>query len=210
MGKRAAREIDRRSAPCADEPGAPTLATTRGDRRRSARSTRSTTRGGRGGRAATRDRHAACEPRTKSRSDFDVDEALAETERCFSCGTCIQCDNCVALLPRPRGEARGGRLRRAGRLLQGLRPLRRRVPDRVDEDGRENCDERARRHRGARTADAADRQPRGRVGGATRAAEGGPGLSDHAADAGAGKAHRIPGRRARSTPRSSRRSPSTR
>ena len=30
---------------------------------------------------------------------FDVDQALAETERCFSCGTCIQCDNCVHYCP---------------------------------------------------------------------------------------------------------------
>ena len=30
---------------------------------------------------------------------FDLDQALAETERCFSCGTCIQCDNCVHYCP---------------------------------------------------------------------------------------------------------------
>jgi NADPH-dependent glutamate synthase beta subunit-like oxidoreductase len=30
---------------------------------------------------------------------FDVDAALAETERCFSCGTCILCDNCVHYCP---------------------------------------------------------------------------------------------------------------
>jgi len=30
---------------------------------------------------------------------FDVESALAETERCFSCGTCIQCDNCVHYCP---------------------------------------------------------------------------------------------------------------
>jgi NADPH-dependent glutamate synthase beta subunit-like oxidoreductase/Pyruvate/2-oxoacid:ferredoxin oxidoreductase delta subunit len=30
---------------------------------------------------------------------FDVDTALAETERCFSCGTCILCDNCVNVCP---------------------------------------------------------------------------------------------------------------
>jgi NADPH-dependent glutamate synthase beta subunit-like oxidoreductase/ferredoxin len=30
---------------------------------------------------------------------FDLDEALAETGRCFSCGTCIQCDNCVHYCP---------------------------------------------------------------------------------------------------------------
>jgi len=30
---------------------------------------------------------------------FDVESALAETGRCFSCGTCIQCDNCVHYCP---------------------------------------------------------------------------------------------------------------
>jgi Pyruvate/2-oxoacid:ferredoxin oxidoreductase delta subunit len=30
---------------------------------------------------------------------FDLDVALAETERCFSCGTCIFCDNCVNYCP---------------------------------------------------------------------------------------------------------------
>ncbi len=30
---------------------------------------------------------------------FDVDVALAETERCFSCGTCVFCDNCVNYCP---------------------------------------------------------------------------------------------------------------
>ncbi len=30
---------------------------------------------------------------------FDLDQVLAESERCFSCGTCIQCDNCVHYCP---------------------------------------------------------------------------------------------------------------
>jgi NADPH-dependent glutamate synthase beta subunit-like oxidoreductase len=30
---------------------------------------------------------------------FDAAQALAETERCFSCGTCISCDNCVYYCP---------------------------------------------------------------------------------------------------------------
>ena len=30
---------------------------------------------------------------------FEVEQALAESERCFSCGTCIQCDNCVHYCP---------------------------------------------------------------------------------------------------------------
>ena len=28
-----------------------------------------------------------------------IEQALAESERCFSCGTCIQCDNCVVYCP---------------------------------------------------------------------------------------------------------------
>lgn len=30
---------------------------------------------------------------------FDATHALAESTRCFSCGTCIHCDNCVAFCP---------------------------------------------------------------------------------------------------------------
>ncbi len=30
---------------------------------------------------------------------FDVERALAESKRCFSCGTCIQCDNCAHYCP---------------------------------------------------------------------------------------------------------------
>jgi Pyruvate/2-oxoacid:ferredoxin oxidoreductase delta subunit len=30
---------------------------------------------------------------------FDAATALAEAERCFSCGTCIECDNCVIVCP---------------------------------------------------------------------------------------------------------------
>jgi NADPH-dependent glutamate synthase beta subunit-like oxidoreductase len=30
---------------------------------------------------------------------FDLEQALAESERCFSCGTCITCDNCVVYCP---------------------------------------------------------------------------------------------------------------
>lgn len=30
---------------------------------------------------------------------FDPDQALAESTRCFSCGTCIDCDNCVIYCP---------------------------------------------------------------------------------------------------------------
>ncbi len=30
---------------------------------------------------------------------LDLEQALAESERCFSCGTCIDCDNCVVYCP---------------------------------------------------------------------------------------------------------------
>ena len=30
---------------------------------------------------------------------LDVEQALAETTRCFSCGTCIRCDTCVVVCP---------------------------------------------------------------------------------------------------------------
>ena len=30
---------------------------------------------------------------------FELEQALAESARCFSCGTCIQCDNCVVYCP---------------------------------------------------------------------------------------------------------------
>jgi Pyruvate/2-oxoacid:ferredoxin oxidoreductase delta subunit len=30
---------------------------------------------------------------------FDLEQALAETVRCFSCGTCTHCDNCVRYCP---------------------------------------------------------------------------------------------------------------
>ncbi len=30
---------------------------------------------------------------------LDIEQALAEAERCFSCGSCIQCDNCVVYCP---------------------------------------------------------------------------------------------------------------
>lgn len=30
---------------------------------------------------------------------LDVQQALAESERCFSCGTCIHCDNCITYCP---------------------------------------------------------------------------------------------------------------
>ena len=44
---------------------------------------------------------------------LDLEQVLAETERCFSCGSCIQCDNCFHYCPdlaitRVNGEAGQG------------------------------------------------------------------------------------------------------
>jgi Pyruvate/2-oxoacid:ferredoxin oxidoreductase delta subunit len=36
---------------------------------------------------------------TEVQLGLDIEQALAETERCFSCGTCIFCDNCVNYCP---------------------------------------------------------------------------------------------------------------
>ncbi len=36
---------------------------------------------------------------TEVQLGLEIDEALAESERCFSCGTCIFCDNCVDCCP---------------------------------------------------------------------------------------------------------------
>jgi Pyruvate/2-oxoacid:ferredoxin oxidoreductase delta subunit len=43
---------------------------------------------------------------------FDLERALAETRRCFSCGTCTHCDNCVRYCPdlavQRRNDGAGG------------------------------------------------------------------------------------------------------
>jgi ferredoxin len=39
---------------------------------------------------------------------FDLEQALAETGRCFSCGTCIECDNCVHYCPDLAVKRNGG------------------------------------------------------------------------------------------------------
>ncbi|HET9822323.1 MAG TPA: NAD(P)-binding protein [Burkholderiaceae bacterium] len=36
---------------------------------------------------------------TEVQLGLDIEQALAEGARCFSCGTCITCDNCVAVCP---------------------------------------------------------------------------------------------------------------
>jgi NADPH-dependent glutamate synthase beta subunit-like oxidoreductase len=93
MGKRAALDIDRvlRGAD-ATTPGAEPIVTL--DRIATAYYARQP-------RAAAQRVDAA--QRLKSEIEvqlgFDVDVALAESERCFSCGTCLLCDNCVNVCP---------------------------------------------------------------------------------------------------------------
>jgi Pyruvate/2-oxoacid:ferredoxin oxidoreductase delta subunit len=36
---------------------------------------------------------------TEVQLGLEIEQALAETRRCFSCGTCIACDNCVDYCP---------------------------------------------------------------------------------------------------------------
>ena len=97
MGKRAAHEIDRalrrarRDAERRVTRGPSPSSTSR-------RSTRSTTRGRRARRAA-RCRRAALATDAEVQIGLELEQALAETERCFSCGTCIHCDNCVDYCP---------------------------------------------------------------------------------------------------------------
>ncbi|UCE31524.1 MAG: 4Fe-4S binding protein, partial [Burkholderiales bacterium] len=53
--------------------------------------------------ARAQERRIALERRIASDAEvqlgFDLDEALAETARCFSCGHCIRCDNCFQYCP---------------------------------------------------------------------------------------------------------------
>jgi Pyruvate/2-oxoacid:ferredoxin oxidoreductase delta subunit len=53
--------------------------------------------------ARAKERRLPPEQRVTSDAEVQIglklDEALAETGRCFSCGTCIQCDNCVHYCP---------------------------------------------------------------------------------------------------------------
>ncbi|MCK7494308.1 MAG: glutamate synthase [Comamonadaceae bacterium] len=66
------------------------------------------------------------------------DNALFEARRCLSCGNCFECDNCYGVCPDNAVIKLGAGQRYADqlRLLQGLRPLRCRVPLRGDRHGR--------------------------------------------------------------------------
>ena len=50
---------------------------------------------------------------------LDVEEALAESTRCFSCGTCIDCDVCVAVCPDLAVERADGAYRVLGDYCKG-------------------------------------------------------------------------------------------
>ena len=63
---------------------------------------------------------------------LDETNALFEARRCLSCGNCFACDNCYGVCPDNAviklGRAGPLPVRDRPRLLQGLRPVRRRVP----------------------------------------------------------------------------------
>jgi Pyruvate/2-oxoacid:ferredoxin oxidoreductase delta subunit len=50
---------------------------------------------------------------------LDVEQALAETSRCFSCGTCIHCDNCIVVCPDLAVERADGGYRVLGDYCKG-------------------------------------------------------------------------------------------
>ena len=95
MGQRAAQEIDRE------------LTGSRRCRRRSADRARRPARGDQhvllSEQARATERRLPPEQRVATDAEvqigLELDEALAETGRCFSCGTCIHCDNCVIYCP---------------------------------------------------------------------------------------------------------------
>jgi NADPH-dependent glutamate synthase beta subunit-like oxidoreductase/Pyruvate/2-oxoacid:ferredoxin oxidoreductase delta subunit len=96
MGKRAAQEIDRELRGSADE--ATANAQTEPVVKLGAINTfyqSSTPRAAERRRDATRRLESDCEVQI----GFHLEQALAEAERCFSCGTCVLCDNCVHYCP---------------------------------------------------------------------------------------------------------------
>ncbi len=93
MGRRAALEIDRAlrgeaAAPSCSEPVVPLGAISTFYYPKQSRAAEQRLDAG---------RRAASE--LEVQLGFELDRALAETERCFSCGTCIFCDNCVNYCP---------------------------------------------------------------------------------------------------------------
>jgi NADPH-dependent glutamate synthase beta subunit-like oxidoreductase len=93
MGKRAAREIDRRLRESADadfepEPIVELAAINTFYHPRQARAIEQ-----------RQDPARRLKSDTEVQIGFDLEQTLAEAERCFSCGTCIQCDNCVHYCP---------------------------------------------------------------------------------------------------------------
>ena len=50
---------------------------------------------------------------------LDVEQALAEAARCFSCGTCIHCDTCVVVCPDLAVERADGGYRVLGDYCKG-------------------------------------------------------------------------------------------
>jgi len=93
MGKRAAGEIDRRLGGSADadlesEPIVDLAAINTFYHPRQARAIEQ-----------RQDAARRLKSDTEVQIGFDLEQTLAEAERCFSCGTCVQCDNCVHYCP---------------------------------------------------------------------------------------------------------------
>jgi Pyruvate/2-oxoacid:ferredoxin oxidoreductase delta subunit len=50
-------------------------------------------------RAELLDAHERLQREAEVQLGLELEQALSESERCFSCGTCINCDNCVVYCP---------------------------------------------------------------------------------------------------------------
>ena len=102
---------------------------------------------------------------------LDIEQALAETARCFSCGTCIHCDNCVIYCPDLAVQRVGGGYRVLADYCKGCGLCVKECPT-GSMTMLEECDEPTlttrsgsrRRTTAKPRADAADRQPRGGLG----------------------------------------------
>jgi len=95
---------------------------------------------GRPGELAMSQRDAARRIRTFDEVTGGLDSltALFEARRCMSCGNCFGCDKCYGVCPDNaviKLGTRGVPVRDRLRLLQGLRPVRRRMPLRRRRDG---------------------------------------------------------------------------
>ena len=198
MGKRAAREIDRAlrgSAQDADGQGdGPAPSPTPIRRQLAAINTFYHPQAGAGARAAAPCRRAARGATPRSRSASISSKRSPRPSAASPAAPASQCDNCVHYCPdlAVKREADGyvvltDYCKGCGLCVKECPTGSMKMVEEVAMNARD-------RTHCARAADAADRQPRGRLGGASGATQGGPALSDHAANADTREDHRIPGR----------------